>query len=161
MNFASPRRPTMADADLLALAGRVEGLSGPSEEMDALIKCAIFAPGDAYVAMSPINGAWCVYRGEYKGRPQLFEKWPNNAIRQSRPTASIDAAMALSDSTWGCQIRYYPELARKCWAEIYLHEMAEPGDGHFKSAAATLPLALAAAAIRARHSLNQSKESGE
>ena len=48
-------------ADLKALLARVEGATGPSDELDALILCALVAPAGCYVERSKYNGAWCIF----------------------------------------------------------------------------------------------------
>lgn len=95
--------------DLHALAGRVEGAAGPSEELDALIRCALWATEGAYVAQSTINGAWCVYLGERNGCPRLFERpfaIPHRAWIGAY-TASLDAAMLLVPEGFGVTLSRY------------------------------------------------------
>lgn len=86
-------------ADLIA---RLEKATGPDLELDACIRCALFAPIAAIVEKSPFNGAWCIYSGEYQGRPRLFEQ-PRNLPRATwlgEYTASIDAALTLVPEAW-------------------------------------------------------------
>lgn len=80
------------------LIARLEALTGPDREVDALIKCALLAPAEAYVEQSRFNGEWCVYHGVYGGSPRLFQ-WPRGFenIRLASLTASIDAAVALCE----------------------------------------------------------------
>lgn len=76
--------------DLAELLERVEAASKPSEELDALILCALQAPPGSYVDKSPFNGAWCIYNRPnrlWDRKPWRDGGWPL--------TASFDAALAL------------------------------------------------------------------
>jgi hypothetical protein len=80
--------------DLAALLARVEAAEKPSEELDALILCAVAAPAGAFVEQSRINGAWCVYTAP----DRLWERSSRGGWwrRDGWPlTASLDAALAL------------------------------------------------------------------
>ena len=87
---------------LVELALRVEAATGPDRELDALIRCAVFAPEGACVEKSPHNGAWCIYDGkDRQGRSRLWE--PRTLTRLQRLgefTASLDAAMSLVPEGW-------------------------------------------------------------
>ena len=74
------------------LIQRLQDASEGSRELDALIRCAVYAPSSAYVEQSPINGAWCVFEGaDRSGRARLWE----GPGRNLEFTRSIDAAMTL------------------------------------------------------------------
>lgn len=79
------------------LIARLEAATGPDQELDALIWCAVFAPADAYVARSKFNGAWCIYQGTEMrdaSMPRLWEGRGLNA-RVKPVTGSFDAARTL------------------------------------------------------------------
>lgn len=82
----------------IELIARLEALTGPDREVDARINCALLAPVKAYVEQSPFNGEWCIYDGEYGGRPRLFQ-FPRDLqnIRLASITGSLDAAVALCE----------------------------------------------------------------
>jgi len=91
--------------DLNELADRVEALAGPDAEVDALIRCALFASAGAYVKQSPINGAWCIYEIGFNGKERSWQ--PHGLSHEQRLgsfTASIDAAMTLADPSWWLNI---------------------------------------------------------
>lgn len=86
-------------ADLTALIERLEKADGPDRELDELIRCALLAEPGAYVEKSQFNGEWCIYKGEWAGRPKLYER-PRSVPRElwdGSLTASIDAAVALAE----------------------------------------------------------------
>ena len=88
---------------LLELAERVERLSGPCRDVDALIRCALFAGPSAYVEQSKINAAWCVYEIGYNGKPHIWEgRGLPAVVRNGAFTASLDASMTLvpEDQFW-------------------------------------------------------------
>lgn len=58
--------------ELSALIERLEKAEKPSDELDALIMCAVAAPEGSYVERSPFNGAWCIHKPGHKKR--LWEK---------------------------------------------------------------------------------------
>lgn len=81
---------------ILELAERCEQATGPDRELDALIRCAVFAPAGAFVKQSPINGEWCVYEVGYNGKERSWE--PRGLTYEQRTgsfTASLDAAVTL------------------------------------------------------------------
>lgn len=79
---------------------RLEKATGPSEEIGVRVKCAVLAPDTATVEQSKFNGKWCIFDGEYKGQPRLWQypKVPNE-MRLADPTASTDAALWLAERT--------------------------------------------------------------
>ena len=80
-----------------ALIQRLQDASEGSRELDALIRCAVYAPSSAYVEQSPINGAWCVFEGvDRSGRARLWE----GPGRNLEFTRSIDAEMTLVPEGW-------------------------------------------------------------
>lgn len=94
----TPTHPTQtAGVRLSDLLAKLESAAGPSEELDAFVRCALFAPVGAYVEQSKFNGAWCVYHGEYNGRSKVYDG-PHGFPRGlwlSPYTKSIDAAVGL------------------------------------------------------------------
>jgi hypothetical protein len=89
--------PQATEDELVGLATRCEQATGPDRELDALIRCAVFAPQGAFVRRSPVNGAWCTYEIGYGGKERLWE--PRGLSQEARVgafTASLDAAMALA-----------------------------------------------------------------
>jgi hypothetical protein len=82
---------------LADLRARVEAATKPSQELDAQILQVLFVP-KGYVEQSRINGRWCIYDGttDRSGRPRLWEATGKlHEIKQSSPTASLDAVLAL------------------------------------------------------------------
>lgn len=92
----------MTRDELLELADRVEKLSRPDKQVDAMIRCAVFAPAGAYVEQSRFNGAWCIYHGANRnGEPLLWERrglTPEQRLGEF--TASLDSAMTLVPEGW-------------------------------------------------------------
>lgn len=143
---------------LLDLAARVEGLDGPSREVDAAIKQALFAPS-GFVRQSSINGNWCIYETGYNGKERLVERpramrhedWQNDKY-----TASLDAAMQLVPAGWcktvadyWCYGKETPPYFADCGDLEALK--AEKKDAIIVEAFANTPAtALTAAALRAR-----------
>lgn len=85
---------------LSSLISRVEKATRPSEELDAHIRCALLADDQAYVKQSEYNGAWCVYSGEYNGKPRLVEPQRRripHTLWVAEYSSSIDAAVALAE----------------------------------------------------------------
>lgn len=81
---------------LISLAERVEKASGPDRELDALIRCAVFAPATAYVRQSPINGQWCIYEVGPSGKERSWEaRGLTLEQRLGSFSSSLDAAMSL------------------------------------------------------------------
>jgi len=82
---------------LAELRGMVEAATGPNEQLDAEIIQALFVPR-GHVEQSRINARWCIYDGstDRQGRPRLWEATGKlHQIKQSSPTASLDAVLAL------------------------------------------------------------------
>lgn len=153
----------MTKATLLELADRVEKASGPDRDVDLAIHLALFPKGEIADLMRYPRGfdgregyAW-----DIQGACVLFEKrtadgrCPHNGGIPLPPfTASLDAAMTLvpegyaADTQQHYRTKDYPsEYLDRAWARL------ESFDGQFSSGgviAVTLPLALAAAALRAR-----------
>ena len=141
--------------ELLKLAERVEGLSGPCEETDALIRCALYAPQGAYVEQSRINGAWCVYDGTktQDGRARLFEHWPSRDAKCAPFTRSLDAAMSLVSAGMGVGVWRLSDDMGGATAEVWEFDLDSPDCPelyHVLGGYAVTPaLALTAAALRA------------
>ena len=148
----------MGEIELLELAERVEKLVRPSEGSDALIRCALFGPGEAYVKQSPINGAWCIYHGvDRSGAPKL---WEGKAPR-GKFTGSIDAALSLvpEGMLWGLanvSVREPRPIYGRASATVGHENDATP-----PVEAATPALALCAAALRARASITRTTGDGD
>jgi hypothetical protein len=134
---------------LLALAERCEQATGPDRDLDALIRCAVFAPQGAFVRRSPINGAWCIYEISYGGKERSWE--PRGLSREARVgafTASLDAAMTLVPEG-------FDWLIGRTNDGLTIHaEVGGRGD-EFMRFGNTPALALCAAALRARASTKE------
>jgi hypothetical protein len=140
---------------LIELAERCEKAEGPDRELDALIRCALFAPAGAYVEQSAINGAWVVYSGgeSRSGRPRLFEHWPSQEARNGAFTASIDAALTLVpeyETEDGLQRADY--ILEHVNGGLTIGARVGHDDPDRASWGATDALAICAAALRARAS---------
>ena len=127
------------------LIERIEAATGPDREIDCLIRQAVYAPSDTIVEQSPINGAWCIYHGvDRSGRPRLWE----GPGRHKLYTASLDDAMGLVPEGCDRADHVWPDSeGRFCtylWAQRRRHQVVA------RARAATAPLALCAAALRAR-----------
>lgn len=132
---------------LSELADRVERLEAADREVDALIRCALWAPEDAIVEQSPINGAWCVYHGtDRAGNPRLFDlpKKFDCQTWRGEYTASLDAAMSLIADGDEWEISTLYNIAR---ASVGLNR--NDGGTHGEHKGANPVLALLAAALRA------------
>lgn len=82
--------------NLQELIERVERASGPDRELDAYIRCAVFARPGAFVRQSTINGAWCIFEIRHDGKERLWEPYGLSQLqRLGEFTASLDAAMTL------------------------------------------------------------------
>ncbi len=142
--------------DLQRLVERIEGASEASGELDALIRCAVFAKPGSFVRQSPINGAWCVYEIGYGGNGRLWE--PHGLTQQQRLgsfTTSIDAAMTLVPEGW--------EWLRKSPETMTVYRPLDPMESkawakHIDGTGATPALALASASLRARITQEQSND---
>lgn len=109
---------------LIELAERVEALTVPDREVDALMQRAL-GDGSRYHWFADMNGAWVT---------------DANAPRY---TASLDAAMTLVPEGAYWAVKHYPNA--KCAADVF---------GTRQGYAATPAVALCAAALRARATLN-------
>lgn len=134
-------------ATLPDIRDRIAAATGASEEIDARILAALFAPADAYVEQSKINGAWCIYRGEWQGRPKLFERPPRvtHELWRAKFTKSVDDALALAE--W-----MLPDLMWRLQSEpdggdgYVCYLIPGSGDGG-KGEGSTPPLAMLAALL--------------
>jgi hypothetical protein len=146
----------MDDDGLRLLAERCEAASGPDRELDALIRCAVFAPSGSIVEQSPINGAWCIYNGVSFRDPTRKLLWEALSLshlqRRGEFTASLDAAMALLPEGAGFNLdRYWIREGVRWKAEIATGGVPENPRQVFDCwDAHTAPLAVCAAALRAR-----------
>jgi hypothetical protein len=130
---------TTSSAELLDLATRIESLSGPCRETDALIHWRDQIPAGAIVQIDQAAGVLHIYWNDRK-----------NAIGGYVPyyTKSIDAAMGLVPAGW---VKRFSEIRFGLWLVQLWH-----GDKSFKQpvdieeSGATLPLAIVAASLRAR-----------
>lgn len=79
------------------LLSRLQGLTSPDREVDALVLCALLAPAGSKVEKSKFNDAWCIYEPRRWG-PKPFALWEKpNPWRTTQLTASLDAAVALCE----------------------------------------------------------------
>jgi hypothetical protein len=136
-------------SDLLKLAARCEAATGPDRELDVelavvagLIRDPEFERGYFYGAGN--NCDYVLERGDYDHG--------NNAPELPYYTASLDAAMTLRPdghtmASMSEEDTHDPH--RKCAAE-YRRGFKTSYDKAFPARAATLPLALCAAALRAQ-----------
>lgn len=138
--------------ELEKLVERIEALTGPSREVDALIWCALFAPPEAYVKESPFNSEWLTYHLNFRGKEALVEPRGLGAPRQGQPfTASLDCAMTLVPEGLGWGLTnieggdYEAMDFSRCTAVLHGGSVEL-----CRSDAATPALALCAAALRAR-----------
>lgn len=136
--------------DLSSIIELVEKATGPSDELDANIRCALLVKDTAaYVAQSTHNGAWLIYSGEYNGRPRLYENRDrsiSHEVWRGGYTASIDAAVALAERVMpGCRMEL-TTTGFKPGASL-VTEFGIAG-----AYAATLPLAILLATLRALQS---------
>jgi hypothetical protein len=116
--------------ELIALAERVEALTGPDRGVDARICIALGLSKDN--VMVGVDG-WCINSGINP-----------NPYRSPTYTASLDAAMSLVPEGYDCVHGWdYPNRA------IRVLFMDDDGDRLFRGRAATPALALTAAALRA------------
>lgn len=130
---------------LRTLLDRVEKGEGRDEELDVRLVAAFFAPKDAQVMQSPINGAWCIFDGtDRNGRPRLWEHRPLGY--QPSPTSSIDAAVALIEKVLPNEM---PDAIHAAWSALgqqnHWH-IALYREGQMKA----FPRALLAATLRAK-----------
>ena len=126
----------MSEAEqIAALADRVEGATGADRELDELVSAAI---SGAAREVQP-NGQTAYHTKD-------GTRWCGVEVKPY--TASLDAAMTLVDPTWFFHIsRFSPESDSRGQAHIYPNRGL--GDD-YEADAATLALALVAAALRAR-----------
>lgn len=152
-------------SDIDELISRLEAAAEGSAELDATVLAHLVVGGTA--SASPINGCWCVFSGvDQSGRPRLYEgrdKWWQNARRSlvddRGPTRSLDTAMTLLP--YGFAINHMM-IWPGCPACLTMVETREDTRGRFvhrgddrfwKAVAATAPLAVCIAALRAREAL--------
>jgi hypothetical protein len=137
----------MTASTLLSLADKVEKLTGPCRETDALIELEVGPDRHRIREImdgSPHNTIDEVAKAADRESGLLFFRIP-------RYTASIDAAMSLlTDKGWDRMEVYRPDFQTLGWT---VHLEPRNGDDSFKTVsgfAPTFPLALLAAALRAR-----------
>lgn len=136
-------------SELMRLAKRCEQASGPGKALDREIALAV-----GWVRQSPSEAgrrhpAWFHPDDCRDGKPVLDSLHGTDVWRDPLPyTASIDAAMTLVDARalWAVGCMEAGPFARLCWP------MPDGGfgGGYHEASAATVPLALCAAALRAR-----------
>lgn len=135
-------------SDLSSLIARLEAAEGPSDELDAHIRCVLLADKEAYVEQSKFNGAWCVYSGEYRGSPRLVEPQRYGVphpLWVAEYTRSIDAAVSLAERVMpgrSVMMGWRQSSETKPWARVGL--WPDPD-----ATAATPALALVLATLRA------------
>jgi len=82
--------------NLQELIDKLEAHETYYDELNARIRCALLSEPGAYLMKSPINGAWCVYKGERAGKPLLYEhSRAYSGIWKSEYLNSVEAAAAL------------------------------------------------------------------
>ncbi len=140
----------MDKAALLALADRVEALTGPDREVDALISATARTGYGIEFQWALKYPAWI---GGEDGRVHLEKNGPSFA--PPAYTASIDAAMTLvpndvdictNSYRTNSEHEYVSYITDKRWNEEEPDGVFEQGDGH------SLAAAITAAALRARAS---------
>ncbi len=129
------------------MIARLEAATEGSDELDAtLIACLV---GGA-AAQSPINGRWCVYKGEHRdGSPAAWQPREPTMIELFRahidgrgPTRSIDAALTFKPERWSWRAGNLP--SGKGFADLGTQQSLQCIVG------ATPALALCIAALKAR-----------
>lgn len=132
-------------SDLSDLIERVAAATGENDELDCRIVATLLSDKPVTFERSKINGAWCAYVEDFKGRPRLWDC--PSPIRQNRAvTASVDAALALVERVmpgW-CKsvVDLRPELC-----EGYVWERGHVGN--IQGKAPTPALAIVLAMLRA------------
>lgn len=134
---------------LIELAEICEKAEGPSKQLAAEIRCAVFAPPGAYVKQSPINGEWCVYEMGSNGRER---SWEGRGLSQEQRfgdfTRSLDAAMTLVAPGAGVNLtRTFIRVGER-W-NCTLHVGAKPVRISYVEYARSAALAITACALRA------------
>ena len=111
------------------LAQRVEALTGPCRETDALVEASLGIVPDGSVRC---KGGWII---------------DGSAVASPKYTASLDAAMTLVPEGWSWDISTRPDSSG---GVVYLHSPDRTKWRDTGGFAATPELALCAAALRAR-----------
>lgn len=98
--MAETRTTKQIAADKVAeLIEKLEKAERGSRELDVHIRRALIVNDEnAYVKQSEYNGEWCIYSGEWQGRPRLYENRDRSistSLWRGEYTASLDAAVAL------------------------------------------------------------------
>lgn len=141
--------------ELEELAARVEAARVPDRKLDMEIKAAVHG---AVALMSPFNGEWCLYRagttdprgGKSYERPRHIghTEWKADSY-----TASLDAAVTLVPATADAAGELYRVEAYNSPGVLPAYVRASAWvAGAARVYAASAPLALTAAALRARAS---------
>lgn len=144
------------------LVERVERAAGPDRELTALVRCAALAPKEAFVQLSPINGAWCIYEISYTGKERSWE--PRGLSQEQRLgdfLTSVDAAISLLPEGWWLYAvdasisgRFVVSLRGPLMAVEYEDTIARISDMMIPAVAAgianSLATAITAASLRAR-----------
>lgn len=127
-------------ADLIALAERCEAVAGPDRDLDVAITCAAYKwlrPPD-YILPAPSGGGRCVHYYVGSGT--------HGTSAAPRYTGSVETILhhLLVGELHGFEVAI---LTDNRWtAELSTDEQ----DGYCRASAATMELALCAAALRAR-----------
>lgn len=143
-------------ADYSDLIARLEKAEGPQQELDARIIAALLAPASATVAQSPINGRWCVFNGEWNGKPRLWETPTGFRADHESVTGSLDAAIALTEKMlpgWGWNVERYGHSCEGTLIEIGSHP--DEADREWSATSHTPAIALLIATLKALQSLEQ------
>lgn len=153
----------MAEDELRVLADRCEAATGPDRELDARIWCVVGVG-------SPYNAENCWLAATVRP-PEMeaaginlsgwLDRYPGEAAAYARSynvpdyTASLDAAMTLVPE--GCTLQM--DNVDGPWARIHTPERRHPSPESQETA--SLPLALCAAALRARAEIERLSVQGE
>jgi len=140
---------------MISLAERCEAARLPNKALNREVARAV---GWGYQTPSEArrsNPAWFHPSDCRDGKPVIDSLHGTDVWREPLDyLGSLDAAMTLVPTTedgWGWAIRYYSELSRKAYAEVWIRDDADPETGDYlKSTGATPALALCAASLRAR-----------
>lgn len=129
----------------VSIIKRLEKATGGARELDARIFCAL--RGVPYERHS-VGQA---------GRTTVNSFW--DACEPY--TSSLDAALMLVPAGASVQTMLDGKGIKRPWSMVHVHRNGPPYDKSFGDFAASLPIALCIAALRARRSLSQAQDGGE
>jgi hypothetical protein len=149
----------MTRETLLGLADRCEQATGPDRELDALIWCTLNGKkyaghNEAYSAYHSGNPETQVEFTEPPKRTRLVTGSQTAGGHAKPVTSSLDSAMTLVPEGFGFKLA---SVSFEKWAQVVREDKLPDGtaiiSGGPSAKAATLPLAMCAAALKARASL--------